>query len=1024
VTILLLIEILIRFVVDWRHFFRSKRNIADLLIAVITSIIQLPPIHDSKEPYAWLTIFQIMRIYRIVFAVPITRDLLMVVLRNGYGLANLILFVFLLTFLGALLAAQLFRGQLPQNSGGETIEVTFSNIYNSFLGMYQILSSENWTGIMYNVTTYNNRFDTAWIGAAFFIIWYILSNFIVLNMFIAVIQESFDVSEDEKRMQQVKAFLQRKELGTSANGNLSLSSILKLGQATGRRRDPFDYGQATTEMLLKDAVVKDFLDDQGDVGTSAPDDQPKTLRTAPTVNMAVSGGILSSWWGRIVKKVSNREPNPFYSRLQFSRAYEDLDPSQMAKEVVSATERRKRAQREYLIKHPKYNVSLFIFKPHNALRRICQRIVGPGRGDKRIEGVEPSIPVWYAFSAFIYAAIVAMVLLACVTTPVFQKEYFNEHTFSVQNWFVFTDMGFAVLFTVEAAIKVIADGFFWTPNAYFRGSWGFIDGIVLITLWINVITQLLNQGDVSRIVGAFKALRALRLLNVSDSARDLFQSLIIEGIGKLLSAAFISLSLLIPFAIYGLNMFSGKMQTCNDGGSGIINLNDCVNEYLSTPYNWDILAPRQAANPFFDFDDFGDSLFTLFQIVSQEGWIDVMWAAESITGIFSQPEPFASTGNALFFVAFNLLGAVFVLTLFVSVFMRNYTEQTGVAFLTTEQRSWLELRKLLLQVSPSKRPKASKTRQTWEEWCYRRALRKSGRWQRFMTGILIFHLALLCSEFYPSETDWDRARDFIFFILTLLYMANIVIRIVGLGWLRYRKNTWDVYALVAVSCTFITSILLFTNFNLRIYVQLHKLFLVSITLLLIPRNNQLDQLFKTAAASLTSISSLLATWFVLFLVFAIALTQTFGLTRFNANESGNINFRTVPKALILLFRTSSGEGWNQLMEDFATVTPPLCVVGSSYFNGDCGSPEWARALFILWNILSMYIFVNLFVSLIYESFSYVYQRSSGLSVISRDEIRRFKQAWAEFDPYGTGYIAKDTFPRLLGVSVSCHPFGQ
>jgi len=94
----------------------------------------------------------------------------------------------------------------------------------------------------------------------------------------------------------------------------------------------------------------------------------------------------------------------------------------------------------------------------------------------------------------------------------------------------------------------------------------------------------------------------------------------------------------------------------------------------------------------------------------------------------------------------------------------------------------------------------------------------------------------------------------------------------------------------------------------------------------------------------------------------------------------------------------------------------LCTVGGSYYDGDCGSESWARALFIAWNILSMYIFVNLFVSLIYESFSYVYQRSSGLSVISREEIRRFKQAWAEFDPDGTGYISKAAFPRLLGVS--------
>lgn len=189
---------------------------------------------------------------------------------------------------------------------------------------------------------------------------------------------------------------------------------------------------------------------------------------------------------------------------------------------------------------------------------------------------------------------------------------------------------------------------------------------------------------------------------------------------------------------------------------------------------------------------------------------------------------------------------------------------------------------------------------------------------------------------------------------------------------------------------------------------------MSIALLLIPRNNQLDQLFKTAAGSLSAIGNLLATWFVLFLVFAIALTQTFGLTRFGTNESGNLNFRNVPKALILLFRMSCGEGWNSIMEDYARITEPYCVVGAEFYDSDCGSAAWARSLFIAWNILSMYIFVSLFVSLIFESFSYVYQRSSGLSVVNRNEIRRFKQAWATYDPEGTGFIPKEIFPRLLG----------
>lgn len=475
------------------------------------------------------------------------------------------------------------------------------------------------------------------------------------------------------------------------------------------------------------------------------------------------------------------------------------------------------------------------------------------------------------------------------------------------------------------------------------------------------------------------------------------------------------MSLLIPFAIYGVNLFNGKMMSCNDGSESIVELSDCFGEFTSTPFSadWPILAPRVVSNPFYDFDDFGDSLFILFQIVSQEGWTDVMWSAESIVGRGFQPQNYASQGNAVFFVIFNLLATVFVLTLFISVFMRNYTEQTGVAFLTADQRSWLELRKLLRHVAPSKRPLSTGGNKI-RDWCYKRAVRKYGRWQRAVTVILVFHLILLLVEFYPAPDVWEKTRIYAFLLFTGIYMTNIIVRIIGLSWARFRRSSWDVFSLFAVFGAFSTTLLLMTSFQRQVYIQAHKLFLVSVVLLLIPRNDALDQLFKTAAASVQTIGNLMATWFVMFLVFAIALTQTFGLTRFGENESDNINFRTVPKALILLFRMSCGEGWNAIMEDFATIRPPLCVDDQSFFNSDCGSGSWARALFIAWNILSMYIFMSLFVSLIYESFSYVYQHSSGLGKVTREEIRRFKQAWATLDPEGTGYISKEKFPRLLG----------
>lgn len=93
------------------------------------------------------------------------------------GFANLIMFVMLLCFLAAIFATQIFRGQIPQeNDDGDAIRVPFFDIYNAFLGMYQIFSSENWTDIMYDVTSYNVLYNNGWIGAAFCIMWFILAN--------------------------------------------------------------------------------------------------------------------------------------------------------------------------------------------------------------------------------------------------------------------------------------------------------------------------------------------------------------------------------------------------------------------------------------------------------------------------------------------------------------------------------------------------------------------------------------------------------------------------------------------------------------------------------------------------------------------------------------------------------------------------------------------------------------------------------------------------------------------------------
>lgn len=83
VTLMLIFEIMWRIVADWRHFHRRRRNLLDLFLAVITGVMQLPSVKAHERVYAWMTVFQILRMYRVVLAVSLTRELIVSIVLLG-----------------------------------------------------------------------------------------------------------------------------------------------------------------------------------------------------------------------------------------------------------------------------------------------------------------------------------------------------------------------------------------------------------------------------------------------------------------------------------------------------------------------------------------------------------------------------------------------------------------------------------------------------------------------------------------------------------------------------------------------------------------------------------------------------------------------------------------------------------------------------------------------------------------------------------------------------------------------------
>ena len=90
---------------------------------------------------------------------------------NMYALVNMSLFLLLVNFIAALVAVQLLRGDVPGSNN-----INFGQIFNAFLGIYQIFSSENWTNVLYNTVQAEIPLSQAVILAIFMSTWLLFAN--------------------------------------------------------------------------------------------------------------------------------------------------------------------------------------------------------------------------------------------------------------------------------------------------------------------------------------------------------------------------------------------------------------------------------------------------------------------------------------------------------------------------------------------------------------------------------------------------------------------------------------------------------------------------------------------------------------------------------------------------------------------------------------------------------------------------------------------------------------------------------
>ena len=122
-------------------------------------------------------------------------------------------------------------------------------------------------------------------------------------------------------------------------------------------------------------------------------------------------------------------------------------------------------------------------------------------------------------------------------------------------------------------------------------------------------------------------------------------------------------------------------------------------EYSNSVFQWDIMSPRVYQQPYLHLDSFASAFNSLYQIISLEGWVDLLENMMNSSGIGTPATVMGSAGNALFLVLFNFLSMVFILNLFVSFIVNNQARTTGSAYFTIEEKAGWNPRNFYLRPS-------------------------------------------------------------------------------------------------------------------------------------------------------------------------------------------------------------------------------------------------------------------------------------------------------------------------------------
>ncbi|XP_063791946.1 voltage-dependent N-type calcium channel subunit alpha-1B isoform X6 [Pseudophryne corroboree] len=625
--------------------------------------------------------------------------------------------------------------------------------------------------------------------------------------------------------------------------------------------------------------------------------------------------------------------------------------------------------------------SMFVFSSTNPVRRLCHYIVN-------LRYFEMVILVVIALSSIALAA----------EDPVQADAPHNDVL-------KYMDYIFTGVFTFEMVIKMIDLGLLLHSGAYFRDLWNILDFIVVS----GALVAFAFSGNKGKDLNTIKSLRVLRVLRPLKTIKRLPKlkavfDCVVNSLKNVLNILIVYMLFMFIFAVIAVQLFKGKFFYCTDESKDLEK--DCRGEYLNYE-NDDVRAQaRQWRKYEFHYDNVLWALLTLFTVSTGEGWPNVLKHSVDATYEDQGPTPGFRMEMSIFYVVYFVVFPFFFVNIFVALIIITFQEQGDKVMsecsLEKNERACIDF---VISAKPLTRY-MPQNRQSFQYKMWRFVV--SPPFEYFIMVMIALNTIVLMMKFYGASSTYEEMLKCLNIIFTSMFSLECILKIIAFGVLNYLRDAWNVFDFITVLGS-ITDILLTEIAENFINLSFLRLFRAARLIKLLRQGYTIRILLWTFVQSFKALPYVCLLIAMLFFIYAIIGMQVFGnigLVDDSAINRHN-NFRTFFQALMLLFRSATGEGWHEIM--LACLSHRPCDPRSGNSRDECGS-DFAYFYFVSFIFLCSFLMLNLFVAVIMDNFEYLTRDSSILGPHHLDE---FIRVWAEYDPAACGRIGYTDMYEML-----------